>query len=45
METSEEEEVDFVLEAALPVIVAGVKMLAGVKAKHPGVFVEVLKDR
>ena len=45
METSKEEEVERTLKAAPLAVYPGVVEAAGVNAKLPGVFVEVLKYR
>ena len=43
--TSEEEQVERILEAALLAVHAGEAVLARVSANHPGVAMEVLKYR
>ena len=45
VETKYEEEGERVVNAELIVVGAGAVYLAGRKAKRPGVFVEVLRDR
>ena len=45
METSEQKKLGHILNAAPLEVVVGTMELARVNAKHPGVFVEVLKDR
>ena len=44
-ETSEEDEVEFILKTTPITIGAGAVEAAGVNAKRLGLFVEVLKDR
>ena len=45
METSKEEEMDSAIEAAPLAVGTGVVEADRLNAKHPGVFMEVLKDR
>ena len=45
VETSEKDKLERILEDELIEVGTGAVELDGVKSKHPGVFVEVLKDR